>query len=101
MVEVHKKFAIPFACIIFVLLGAPIGMFTRRGNLGYAALIGAIFLTFYWISIIQGEKLADRMFIAPATGMWYSNVLLSLVGMYLVIRISTPFKISNLWNNSD
>lgn len=101
MVEIHKKFAIPFACIIFVLLGAPIGMFTRRGNLGYAALIGAIFLTFYWISIIQGEKLADRMFIAPATGMWYSNVLLGLVGIYLVIRISTPFKISNLWNNSD
>lgn len=101
MVEVHKKFAIPFACIIFVLLGAPIGMFTRRGNLGYAALIGAAFLTFYWISIIQGEKLADRMFIAPITGMWYSNVILGLVGVYLVIRISTPFKISNLWNNSD
>uniref|UniRef100_UPI003564F7AB LptF/LptG family permease n=1 Tax=Fodinibius sp. TaxID=1872440 RepID=UPI003564F7AB len=101
MVEIHKKFAIPFACIIFVLLGAPIGMFTKRGNLGYAALIGALFLTFYWISIIQGEKLADRMFIAPATGMWYSNVLLGLVGLYLVIRISTPFKISNLWGDRD
>lgn len=101
MVEVHKKFAIPIACIIFVLLGAPIGMFTRRGNLGYAALIGAVFLTFYWISIIQGEKLADRMFIDPATGMWYSNILLGAIGIYFVIRIATPFKISNLWNNSD
>ena len=101
MVEVHKKFAIPFACIIFVMIGAPIGMFTRRGNLGYAALIGAVFLTFYWISIIQGEKLADRMFISPATGMWYSNIILGLVGVYLVIRVATPFKISNLWNSSD
>ncbi|SMO50715.1 LptF/LptG family permease [Fodinibius sediminis] len=101
MVEIHKKFAIPMACIIFVLLGAPIGMFTRRGNLGYAALIGAVFLTFYWISIIQGEKLADRMFISPATGMWYSNVILGLIGLYLVIRISTSFKFSNLWRNSD
>lgn len=101
LVEIHKKFSIPFACIIFVLLGAPIGMFTRKGNLGYAALIGTVFLTFYWISIIQGEKLADRLFIAPATGMWFSNILLGLIGIYLVIRVSTSFKISNLWKKSD
>lgn len=101
LVEIHKKFSIPFACIIFVLLGAPIGMFTRKGNLGYAALIGTVFLTFYWISIIQGEKLADRLFIAPATGMWFSNILLGLIGIYLVIRVTTSFKISNLWKKSD
>ena len=38
-VEIHKKFSIPFACIIFVLLGAPIGILTRKGNVGYAAII--------------------------------------------------------------
>jgi lipopolysaccharide export system permease protein len=101
LVEIHKKFSIPFACIIFVLLGAPIGMFTRNGNIGYAALIGTGFLTFYWISIIQGEKLADRLFIDPTTGMWFSNILLGLIGIYLMIRVSTSFKISNLWNKSD
>lgn len=101
LVEVHKKFSIPVACIIFVLLGAPIGMYTQKGNLGYAALIGTVFLTFYWISIIQGEKLADRLIITPFTGMWFSNIVLGLVGIYLVIRIATPFKISNLWGSSD
>ncbi|MCW9706673.1 LptF/LptG family permease [Fodinibius salsisoli] len=101
LVEIHKKFSIPFACIIFVLLGAPIGMFTRKGNIGYAALIGAVFLTIYWISIIQGEKLADRLFIAPATGMWFSNIVLGIIGIYLIIRVSTSLKISNLWKNRD
>lgn len=101
LVEVHKKFSIPIACIIFVLLGAPIGMYTQKGNLGYAALIGTVFLTFYWISIIQGEKLADRLFISPFTGMWFSNIILGVVGIYLVIRIATPFKISNLWSKRD
>lgn len=101
MVEIHKKFSIPIACIIFVLLGAPIGMYTKKGNLGYAALIGLILLSFYWISIIQGEKLADRLYIAPSTGMWFSNVLLGIIGTYLVIRVSTPFKLSNLWSNRD
>lgn len=101
MVEVHKKFAIPFACIIFVLLGAPIGMITKKGNMGYAALIGAVLLTLYWVSIIQGEKLADRMFITPATGMWYSNIILGLAGIYLVLRVSTSLRISDLWSSRD
>ncbi len=99
LVEVHKKFSIPIACIIFVLIGAPIGMYTRKGNLGYAALIGTVFLTFYWISIIQGEKLADRLYITPFTGMWFSNLLLGVIGTYMVIRICTSFKISNLWKD--
>lgn len=101
MVEVHKKYSIPFACLVFVLIGAPIGMFTRKGNLGYAALIGTVFLTFYWISLIQGEKLADRLFISPFTGMWFANILLTVVGGYMVIRLCTSFKLSNLWNKSD
>lgn len=101
LVEVHKKFSIPIACVIFVLLGAPLGIYTKKGNLGYAALIGTVFLTFYWISIIQGEKLADRLFISPFTGMWTSDILLGLIGTYLMIRICTPFKFSNLWKKRD
>lgn len=101
MVEVHKKFSIPFACLVFILVGAPIGMFTRKGNIGYAALIGTGFLTFYWISIIQGEKMADRMFISPLWSMWFSNAVLLVAGGYLVIRLCTSFKFSNLWKKSD
>lgn len=101
LVEIHKKFSIPLACIVFVLIGAPIGMYTQKGNLGYAALIGTLFLTIYWISIIQGEKLADRLFISPFTGMWFSNIILGAVGIILVIVISSPFNISKLWLKSD
>jgi len=101
LVEIHKKFSIPLACIIFVLIGAPIGMYTKKGNLGYAALISTGFLTFYFISVIQGEKLADRLFVSPATGMWFSNIILGIVGIYLVIRFCTSFKISNLWRNRE
>lgn len=101
LVEIHKKFSIPVACIIFVLIGAPIGMFTKRGNLGYAALIATGFFTIYWISLIQGEKLADRMYITPFTGMWASNILLAVVGIIMVIKLCTSFKFSNLWKKSD
>ena len=97
LVEIHKKFSIPFACIVFVLLGAPIGIMTRRGNFGYAAIISAVILTVYWISIIQGEKLADRLFITPFWGMWSFNIVFSGIGILLIIRLSTGLTLSRLF----
>ena len=87
-VEIHKKFSIPFACIIFVLLGAPIGILTRKGNVGYAAIIASILLTVYWVSVIQGEKLADRLYISPFWGMWTFNLLYIIVGVLLLLHLS-------------
>lgn len=97
LVEIHKKFSIPFACIVFVLLGAPIGIMTKRGNFGYAAIISAVILTIYWISIIQGEKLADRLFISPFWGMWGFNVIFSGVGILLIIHLMTDLRPTKLF----
>ena len=87
-VEIHKKFSIPFACIIFVLLGAPIGILTRKGNVGYDSIIASILLMVYWISVIQGEKLADRLFISPFWGMWTFNLIYMIIGFILLLHLS-------------
>ena len=100
MVEVHKKLSIPFACLVFVLLGAPIGMLTRKGNIGVAALISAGLLTVYFISIIQGEKLADRMIISPFWGMWGINILFLIFGIILTLNVGTSIRLSNLWSRN-
>jgi lipopolysaccharide export system permease protein len=96
MVEVHKKFSIPFATIIFVLLGAPIGMMTRKGNIGIAAIISAVLLTIYFIAIIQGEKWADRLFISPFIGMWGINILFGIIGIILTLKVSSSFSFKQL-----
>jgi lipopolysaccharide export system permease protein len=101
MVEVHKKLSIPFACVLFVLIGAPIGMLTRKGNIGVAALISAGILTVYFIAIIQGEKLADRMIISPFMGMWGINIAMLIAGIILTLHVSTSFRISNLWSRRE
>lgn len=99
-VEVHKKLAIPFACIIFVLLGAPIGIMTRKGNIGFAAIVGLVLLTIYFIAIIQGEKWADRLIISPFIGMWGINFILGLTGFLMILHISTSFKLNRLLKRS-
>jgi len=101
LVEVHKKLSIPFACVVFILFGAPVGIMTKRGNFGFAALISTVVLTFYWVALIQGEKLADRMVVSPLVGMWTFNVILSVAGMYLIFHLATGFSIKNIFKKSD
>lgn len=101
LVEIHKKLSIPFACVVFILFGAPVGIMTRRGNFGFAALISTVVLTFYWVSLIQGEKLADRLMITPLIGMWTFNIVLSIIGLGLIIHLTTDLRISKLLPNRD
>ncbi|MFN1836081.1 LptF/LptG family permease [Balneola sp. MJW-20] len=100
LVEIHKKLSIPIACLVFVLFGAPIGIMTRNGNFGIAALIGSVVLTFYWVSIIQGEKLADLMYISPFWGMWTFNIIMSVTGIILILNLTTELQISKLFRRS-
>jgi len=69
---------------------------TRKGNFGYAALISAIILTIYLVSIIQGEKLADRLFISPFLGMWAFNIVFSGVGILLILQLTTNLNLKRL-----
>ena len=85
-VEIHKKYSIPIACIIFVLIGAPLGTMTRRGGFGVAAGVSLIFFLIYWAFLIGGEKLADRGMLSPFWGMWGANVFMGFVGVYLLIK---------------
>lgn len=83
-VEVHKKYSIPFACIVFVLIGVPLGTMTRKGGFGVAAGISLGFFLVYWAFLIGGEKLSDRNLLSPFWGMWSANVLLGILGIILV-----------------
>ncbi len=100
-IEVHKKLSIPFACVVFVLLGAPIGMLTRKGNIGFAAIISSVLLTVYFVAIIQGEKLGDRMVISPFLGMWGINIFYSILGLILTLHVSTSIRITNLFRRNE
>jgi lipopolysaccharide export system permease protein len=86
LVEIHKKFSIPFACIVFVFIGAPLGIMSRRGTFGMGASLSLGFFIFYWACLKGGENLADRGFFDPWVGMWIANIILGIIGLYLTVR---------------
>ena len=86
LVEIHKKFSIPFACIVFVFIGVPLGIMSRRGTFGMSASLSLGFFVFYWACLKGGENLADRGYFDPWVGMWIANIVLGIIGLYLTVR---------------
>jgi lipopolysaccharide export system permease protein len=80
-VEIWKKFTIPAACIVFVLIGAPIGVRFKRGGVGLVVGVSLAVFCLYYVALIGGEKLADRQLMSPALAMWSPNILFGAVGV--------------------
>ncbi|MGW8266400.1 MAG: LptF/LptG family permease [Longimicrobiales bacterium] len=87
-VEIHKKYAIAFACIVFVLLGAPLAVRFPRGGVGMVITASVVIFAIFWMSLIGGETLADRGYVSPAMAMWLPNLILLPIGIVLVGRMS-------------
>ena len=87
-VEIHKKYAIAFACIVFVLLGAPLAVRFPRGGVGMVITASVVIFAIFWMSLIGGETLADRGYVSPALSMWLPNLVLLPIGMLMVGRMS-------------
>jgi len=84
-VEIHKKYSIPVACIVFVLIGAPLGIMSRQGSLAAGGILSLVFFIIYWAFLIGGESLADRQKVDSALSMWAPNALVGALGIFLVI----------------
>ena len=88
LVEIHKKYAIAIACIIFLLLGPPLAMRFPQGGVGMviAASVGIFFV--YWMGLIGGEQLADEGQVDPVLAMWAPNLMLCICALLLLRKVA-------------
>jgi lipopolysaccharide export system permease protein len=84
-VEIQKKFSIPAACLVFVLVGAPLGIRARKSGIG-VVFLSILFFVFYWLCLLGGEEMADRGIIPAWLAMWSPNAALGVVGIVLTLR---------------
>ena len=82
--EVHKKFSIALACVVFVLVGAPVGALTRARGTAVSVAVSLVFFFAFWMFLIGGEELADRGFVPPALAMWAPNVVFGAFGLLMM-----------------
>ena len=81
LVEIHKKWAISLACLIFVLVGVPLALRFPRGGMGLVIGGGLAVFAIYYMGLTAGESLGDIGLLSPFLAMWAPNFLLLALGI--------------------
>jgi lipopolysaccharide export system permease protein len=85
--EIHEKISLAFSCFIFILLGIPMAIITRRReksiNFGIAFLIVGV----YYILLLGSEALSLQGYLVPQIAMWIPNIITGTIGALLTYRL--------------
>ena len=88
-IEWHRKFTIPFACLVFFFIGAPLGSIVRKGGLGTPIVISVILFIIYYILDNVGYKMARDGVWDHWIGMWLSSMIMLPLGIFLTYKAMT------------
>jgi LPS export ABC transporter permease LptF/LPS export ABC transporter permease LptG len=86
-VEIHKKFSLPAACLVFGLIGLPLGIVNRRGGRAAGFAISVAIVLGYYVLLASGEARAIEGGMRPWLAMWLPNLLLLVFGAFALLRV--------------
>ncbi|MDD2243296.1 MAG: LptF/LptG family permease [Dysgonamonadaceae bacterium] len=94
-IELHRKFTLSFACVIFFFIGAPLGSIVRKGGLGLPIVISVILFIIYYILDNVGYKMARDGVWIHWFGSWFSSMILLPLGIFLTYKAMNDAPIMN------
>ncbi len=83
LIEYHKKYSLAFMPLIFATIAFALGLMTRTRQKNHSYIISIVVFIFYWITLIGGEDLGDRGFVAPFLAIWAGNIILFPIACFL------------------
>lgn len=95
-VEFHRKFTLAFACIIMMIIGAPIGAIIKKGGFGLPVIFSILLFITYHVISITGEKMVKKDVLSPLIGMWSSSFIMMFIGFFLLVLINKNVNIKRL-----
>lgn len=85
-VEFHRRFALPFACLVFTLTGLPLGVSTTRGSKSMGLVLSLILMLVYYLTFVGGTRIAGNAQFSPFLGAWLPNIGFAILGIVLIAR---------------
>ena len=86
-IEIHKKFSLALACLIFCIVAPPLALRFPRGGVGLVIGVSLAVFALYYVGLIGGESLANKGLMPPFWAMWGTNVIMTLMGIVLLLRM--------------
>jgi len=105
LVEVHKKWAISVACLVFTIVGIPMALRFPRGGMGLVIGGGLSVFSVYYVGLIAGEGLGNKGIVPPWQAMWAPDIIFAIVGLLWLLRINKESgstrggDLAELWEN--
>jgi lipopolysaccharide export system permease protein len=86
LVELHKKFSIPFACFVLGILALPLGARLKSSRRSYGLVVSLAFFLLYYLLLSIGYVFANTRYYPPLIGMWVPNMVIGCIGIYLIYK---------------
>lgn len=95
MIELHGKFSLPIACIVFLFVGAPLGAIIRKGGVGVPIIVSVVLYLAFYVLMIQGKKIATEGVVPVWIGVWMPNLILMPLALFLTFESATHTRLLN------
>jgi LPS export ABC transporter permease LptF/LPS export ABC transporter permease LptG len=96
-VEFHRRIAFPAACLVFALLGVPIGVRPRRGGRAAGLILTLVLIGGYYFLFVTGAHMAQQGQVAPWLGIWSANIAALIAGFIFLRSIESIRKPNAVW----
>jgi lipopolysaccharide export system permease protein len=88
--EIHKRLALPAACLVFALLGVGFGITHVRTGRSFGLLLGLAITIVYYLMALWGQHAALAGTLPVWLGMWLANIVLAAVGVMVILAQRRP-----------
>lgn len=92
--ELHRKFSIPFACLVFAALGVPLGIQPTRAVHSRGFSVSLLLIFAYYLFLTLGENLGERGALNPILAAWLPNLTLSAVAAFFLSRAARDLNLT-------
>lgn len=96
IMEKHKKFTLPLACVILFFVGAPLGAIIRKGGMGMPVIVAVMIFIVYHVMNTMMEKLGREMSVSPFFAIWTSSLFFLPLGFWLTYKSTTDSTLFNI-----
>ncbi len=96
-IEFHRRFALPFACLVLAMVGIPLGLSARKGGKSTGFVLTILLVVVYYFFSLLGVQMARQGRMSPWFGSWMGNIFFFVCGLILLWRVDRmPIEIGNL-----
>ncbi|MGE5081442.1 MAG: LptF/LptG family permease, partial [Acidobacteriota bacterium] len=100
LIEFHRRFALPTACLVLALVGIPLGLSSKKSGKSGGFVLTILLVFAYYVVSLVGVSLARQGRVAPWFGAWLADFVFLALGMFLLFRAEKrPFELGS-WRSS-